>query len=61
MSQKIKRAEPDIGVRATHYTYGEVELVDKISSITDQYWIVSDENGELRIANERDFTEYYNY
>lgn len=61
MSQKINRPKPDIGVRAVHPKYGNVELLDKIMSITNSYWIIADSDGELHIADEADMSDYYNY
>ena len=61
MSQKIDRLEPNIGVRAVHSRYGDIELLDKIMSITNSYWIISDADGELHIADESDMSDYYNY
>lgn len=61
MAQKIYKPNPDIGTRATHPKYGNVELLDKIMSITNSYWIVVDMDGEIHITDEDDMSDYYNY
>ena len=61
MSQKIDRQEPDIGVRAIHSKYGDVEIFDKIKSVTNSLWIILDTEGKLHVADESDMSDYYNY
>lgn len=62
MSSKYYKGNADVGLNATHYMYGCVELVGRVEHDGDcVVWVVKclDKDGELKLVDEDDLTDFY--